>query len=89
MAKLICLGSGYKLWANTAKDAVNILDDILSVMEEIKSPISIKKYLNLTRDDKSLPFATSNGPYSAVTLVQSDDYPVAAHVLKDIFQLSP
>ncbi len=24
-----------------------------------------------------------------MTLVQSDDYPVAAHVIKDIFQLSP
>jgi hypothetical protein len=24
-----------------------------------------------------------------MTLVQSDDYPVAAHVIKDLFQLSP
>jgi hypothetical protein len=48
MDKLVYLGSGYKLWVNTAKDAVDKLDDILSVMEEIKSPESIKKYLDPT-----------------------------------------
>jgi hypothetical protein len=31
----------------------------------------------------------SNGPFGAMTLVQSDDYPVAARVIKDLFQLSP
>ncbi len=35
MAKLVRLGSGYKLWANTANDAADKLDDILNVMEEI------------------------------------------------------
>jgi hypothetical protein len=35
-AKLVHLGTGYELWANTANDAVEKLDDILSVMEEIK-----------------------------------------------------
>ena len=65
------------------------LDDILSVMEEIKTPESIKKYFNLNWDAKSLPLATSNGPYGAMTLVQLDNYPVAAHVIKDLFQLSP
>jgi hypothetical protein len=35
-AKLICLGTGYELWANTANDAIEKLDGILSVMEEIK-----------------------------------------------------
>jgi hypothetical protein len=30
----------------------------------------------------------SNGPFGAMTLVQSDDYPVAAHVIKDLLQLS-
>ena len=34
-AKLIHLGSGYELWANTANNAVKKLEDILSVMEEI------------------------------------------------------
>ncbi len=76
MAKFVHLGSGYKL-----KNAVKKLDDILSVMEEIKSPESIKKYLHPTWDAKSLPLATSNGPFGAMTLVQSDDYPVAACVV--------
>jgi hypothetical protein len=73
------LGTGYELWAYTAND----------VMEEIKTPESIKKYFNPNWDAKSLPIATSNGPFSAMTLVQSDDYPVAARVIKDLFQLSP
>ncbi len=63
------LGTGYELWANTANDAIKKLDNILSVMEEIKTPESIKKYFNPTRDSKSLPLATSNSPFSAMTLV--------------------
>ncbi len=88
-AKLVRLGTGYELWANTANDAVKKLDDILSVMEEIKSPESTKKHFNPNRDAKSLPLATSNGPFGAMTLVHSDDYPVPACVIKDLFQLSP
>jgi hypothetical protein len=88
-AKLVRLGTGYKLWANTANDAVEKLDNILSVIEEIRTPESIKKYLDLTWDAKSLPLATSNGPFGTMTLVQSDNYPVAACVIKDLFQLSP
>jgi hypothetical protein len=83
------LGTGYELWANTTNNAIKKLDDILSVMEEIKTPESIKKYFDLNRDAKSLSLATSNGPFGAMTLVQSDDYPVAAYVIKDLFQLSP
>ncbi len=75
------LGTGYEPWANTANDAVKKLDDILSVMEEIKTPESIKKYLDPNWDAKSLPLATSNDPLSAMTLVQLDDYPVAARVM--------
>jgi hypothetical protein len=41
-AKLVCLGSGYKLWANTAKAAVECINNILTVIEEIKAPESIK-----------------------------------------------
>jgi hypothetical protein len=84
-AKLVRLGTGYELWANTANNAVKKLDDILRVMEEIKPPESIKKEFDPNRDAKSLPLATSNGPFGAMTLVQSDDYPVAAHVIKDLF----
>ncbi len=58
-------------------------------MEEIKTPESIKKHFNPNWDAKFLPLATSNGPFCAMTLVQSDDYPVAARVIKDLFQLSP
>jgi hypothetical protein len=35
--KLVHLGTGYELWANTANNAVKKLDNILSVMEEIKT----------------------------------------------------
>jgi hypothetical protein len=88
-AKLVHLGTGYELWANTANDAIKKLDDILSIMEEIKTPESIKKHFDPNRDAKSLPRATSNDPLGAMTLVQSDNYPVEAHVIKDLFQLSP
>jgi hypothetical protein len=88
-AKLMRLGTGYELWANTANNAVEKLDNILSAMEEIKTPESIKKYFDPNRDAKSLPLATSNGPFDAMTLVQLDNYPVAARVIKGLFQLSP
>jgi hypothetical protein len=42
MTKLVRLGSGYKLWASTAKAAMECIDDILTVIEEIKAPESIK-----------------------------------------------
>jgi hypothetical protein len=58
-------------------------------MEKIKSPESIKKYFVLTLNAKSLPLATSNGAFGAMTLVQSDNHPVAAHTIKDLFKLSP
>jgi hypothetical protein len=83
------LGTGYELWANTANNAIKKLDDILSIMEEIKTLEYMKKYFDPNRDAKSLPLATSNSPFGAITLVQSDDYPVAACVIKDLFQISP
>ncbi len=83
------MGTGYELWANTANNAIKKLDNILSVMEEIKTLESIKKHFDPNQDAKSLPLATSNGPFSTMTLVQLDDYLVAAHVIKDLFQLSP
>ncbi len=88
-AKLVPLGTGYELWANNANNAIEKLNNILSVMEEIKTPESIKKHFNPNRDAKSLSLATSNSPFSAMILVQSDDCLVAAHYIKDLFQLSP
>jgi hypothetical protein len=88
-AKLMPLGTGYELLANTANNAVKKLDDILSVMEEIKTPESNKKYFDPNQDAKSLPLATSTGPFGDMTFVQSDNYPIAAQVIKDLFQLSP
>jgi hypothetical protein len=88
MAKLVHLGSGYELWANTAKAAVEYVNNILTVIKEIKAPESIKWYLDPTRNGKSLQLAMANGPFGAMTNVQSKDYPVAAHALKKIFQLS-
>ncbi len=87
--KHICLGTGYELWANTANNAAKKLDDMLSVMEKIKTPEFIKKHFNPNWGATSLPLATLNGPFGAMTLVQLDDYPVAARVIKDSFQLSP
>jgi hypothetical protein len=89
MAKLVHLGTGYELWANTANDAIEKLDNILSVMEEIKTPESIKKHLDPNQDAESLPLATSNSPFGTMTLVQLDNYPVPARVIKDLIQLSP
>jgi hypothetical protein len=57
-AKLVHLGTGYELWANTANNVVEKLDNIRSVMEEIKTPESIKKHFDPNRDAKSLPLAT-------------------------------
>jgi hypothetical protein len=85
MVKLVCLGLGYELWANTAKAAIEYIDDILAVMDEIKAPELIKQYLDPTRNDRSLQLAMTNGPFGAMTNVQSDNYPLAACVLKEIF----
>jgi hypothetical protein len=38
-SKLIHLGTGYELWANTVNNAIEKLDDILSVMEKINTPV--------------------------------------------------
>jgi hypothetical protein len=40
--KLTCLGFGYELWTNTAKDAIKKLDDILTIMADVKTPEKIK-----------------------------------------------
>ena len=88
MAKLTCLGSGYELWANMAMGAVTYIDDIISAIDEIEEPKKIKQYLNPTRDVKSLQLAMANGPFGAMTHVQSNNYPVAARVLKNFFQFS-
>ncbi len=79
-AKLVRLGTGYELWANTANTAIKKLDNILSVIEKIKTLESIKKHLDPNWDAKSLLLATSNGPFSAMTF-QLDDYLVAARVI--------
>ncbi len=48
MAKLTSLGFGYELWANTAKDEIKKLDDVLTIMEDIKTPEKIKKNFDPT-----------------------------------------
>ncbi len=42
--KLTCLGSEYKIWANISKNALDKMDDILNIMEDIETPDKIKKY---------------------------------------------
>ncbi len=39
------------------------IDDILTVIEEIKASESIKQYLDPTRNYKSLQLAMANGPF--------------------------
>jgi hypothetical protein len=51
-------------------------------MDEIKAPKLIKQYLDPTRNNKSLKLAMANGPFGAMINFQSDDYPLAACVLK-------
>ncbi len=68
-AKLVHLGTGYEQWANTANNAIEKSEDILSVMEEINTLESIKKHFDPNQDAKSFPLATSNGPFGAMTLV--------------------
>ena len=82
MAKLACLWSGYELWANTTEGVIDYVENILTIMDEIKAPEMIKQYLDPARNDKSLQLAMANGPFGAMTNVQSDDYPLATHVLK-------
>jgi hypothetical protein len=60
MAKLVRFGTGYKLWANTTNNAVNKLDNILSVMEEIRTPESVKMYLGPTQLQLGLSRTYSN-----------------------------
>jgi hypothetical protein len=88
MVKLVHLGPGYELWANTAKAAMEYVDNILTVIEEIKAPELIKRYLDPIRNGKSLQLAMANSPFGAMTNVQSDNYPIAARALKEILQLS-
>jgi hypothetical protein len=71
-----------------AKAAVDYVDNILTGIEEIKAPELINRYLDPTRNNKFIQLAMANGPFGAMTNVQSDDYPIAAHALKEIFQLS-
>ena len=67
MAKFAHLGSGYELWANMAKGAIDYVDNILTVMNEIKAPKMIKQYLDPARNDKSLQLALANGARSRLT----------------------
>jgi hypothetical protein len=55
-------------------------------MKDVNTPDNIKKYFNLSwYENKSLPLAKSNGTFGTMTIVQSDDYPVAACAIKDLF----
>jgi hypothetical protein len=86
MAKLTHLGFGYELWANTAKDEIIKLDDILTIIEDVKTPEKFKKYFDPTWDaSKSLPLATFDSPFGTMPIVQSNNYPVAACAIKDLF----
>ncbi len=48
MAKLTSLGFGYELLAHTAKDAIKKLDDVLTIMEDVKTLEKIKEYFDPT-----------------------------------------
>ena len=89
MAKVARLGTGYDTWVTTAKVATEKLDDINSVLDSvtITTTDTLKTYFDPARNDKSLELALSNGPFGTMTLVQSDDYPAAARVVKSLFQV--
>ena len=89
MAKVARLGSGYDTWMTTAKVATEKLDDILSVLDSVTTTTTdtIKTYFDPARNNKSLELAFLNGPFGTMTLVQSEDYPVAARAIKDLFQV--
>jgi hypothetical protein len=40
---------------NITKDAIEKLDDILTIIEDMKTPENIKKYFNLNWEDKNHP----------------------------------
>ena len=80
MAKVARLGSGYNTWITTTTVATEKLDDINSVLDSITitTTNTLKACFDPARNDKLLELALSNGPFGTITLVQSDDYPVAA-----------
>ena len=90
MIQLACMGIGYELWAETAKDAIDKIDDILAVLDKIDDEEELeieryKKYLDPKRHDNSLPLARSNGPFGSMTIVLTVDFPAAALFLKKFF----
>jgi len=88
LLQLAHMGTGYELWAETAKDAVDKSDDIASILERIddeEHPERIKQYLVPNRNDNLLPLAKANGPFGSMTIVQTSDYPAAAVSLKKLF----
>ncbi len=90
MIQLACMVIGYELWAETAKDAIDKIDDILAVLDKIDDEEELeiehyKKYLDPKRHDNSLPLARSNGPFGSMTIVPTADFPAAALFLKKFF----
>jgi hypothetical protein len=90
MIQLACMGIGYELWAETAKDAIDKIDDILAVLDKIDDEEELeieryKKYLDPKRHDNSLPLARSNGPFGSMTIVPTADFPAAALFLTKFF----
>ena len=92
MLQLAPMGTGYELWAETAKDAIDQFDDILSILEKIdddEHPGRIKQYLDPNRHDKSLPLAKANDPFGSMTIIQTSDYPAAVLSIKEFFCPAP
>jgi hypothetical protein len=88
MLKLALMGTGYELWAETAKDAINNFDDISIILDKIvdvEHPERIKQHLDPNRNNNSLLLAKANGPFGSMTIVQTSDYPAAVLSLKEFF----
>ena len=87
MFQLASMGVGYELWAETAKDAIDKINDIVAVLDKIDDEEGpemerYKKYLDPNRHDNSLPLTRSNGPFGSMTIVLTADFPAAALFLK-------
>jgi hypothetical protein len=85
MLKLTCMGTGYKLWAETAKDAIDNFNDISTILDKIddvEHPERIKQNLNPNRNNKSLLLDKANDSFRSMTIVQMSDYPATMLSLK-------
>ena len=90
MLQLARMGVGYELWAETAKDASDKADDIVTILDKINDEQRPEmelymKYLDPNRHEKSLLLAKAKSLLGSMTIIQTADYPAAVLSLKKFF----